>query len=59
MPPSPPKEASFKEFLSRPENAAAVEAQQRKEAKQAVQLQEKIRALQFREKVGGWIRMQL
>lgn len=48
-----PQEASFKEFLSRPENAAAVEAQQRKEAKQAVQLQEKIRALQFREKVGG------
>ncbi|KAI7845680.1 hypothetical protein COHA_000794 [Chlorella ohadii] len=43
-------EASFKEFLARPENAALVEAQQRKEAKQAVQLQEKVRALHFREK---------
>ncbi len=48
-----PQEASFKEFLARPENAALVEAQQRKEAKQAVQLQEKVRALHFREKVRG------
>ena len=45
-----PQEASFKEFLARPENAALVEAQQRKEVKQAVQLQEKMRALQFRDK---------
>ncbi|PRW44423.1 Peptidyl-prolyl cis-trans isomerase D [Chlorella sorokiniana] len=44
-------EASFKEFLARPENAALVEAQQRKEAKQSIQLQEKIRALEFRDKV--------
>jgi len=48
-----PQEASCKEFLARPENAALVEAQQRKEAKQAVQLQEKVRALHFREKVRG------
>ncbi|KAL4428099.1 hypothetical protein ABPG75_002188 [Micractinium tetrahymenae] len=44
-------EASFKEFLARPENQEVVEKQQRKEAKQAIQLQEKMRALDFRDKV--------
>lgn len=44
------QEASFKEFLSRPENQEVMEKQQRKEAKQAIQLQEKMRALEFREK---------
>ena len=45
------QEASFKEFLSRPENRGLVEQHQRKEVKQAIQLQEKARALEFREKV--------
>lgn len=44
------QEASFKEFLARPENQDVLEKQQRKEAKQAIQLQEKMRALEFREK---------
>ena len=47
------QEASFKEFLARPENQALVEQQQRKEVKQAVQLQDKMRALEFRDKVGA------
>lgn len=44
-------EASFKEFISRPENRPLVEAHQRKEVKQAIQLQDKVRALDFRDKV--------
>lgn len=51
--PPPPQEASFKEFLSRPENREVVEKHQRKEAKQAIQLQEKMRALEFRDKARG------
>ena len=47
------QEASFKEFLNRPENQSLVEKQQRKEVKQAIQLQEKMRALEFRDKVRG------
>lgn len=50
-PPSNHQEASFKEFLARPENQELVERQQRREVKQAVQLQEKMRALEFRDKV--------
>lgn len=45
------QEASFKEFLSRPENRPLVEQHQRKEVKQALQLQEKAAALKFRSKV--------
>jgi hypothetical protein len=45
------QEASFKEFLSRPENRPLVEKHQRREVKQAVQLQEKTAALRFRDKV--------
>lgn len=45
------QEASFKEFLSRPENRAIVEKHQRKEVKQAIQLQGRMRALEFRDKV--------
>ncbi|KAL4858750.1 Peptidyl-prolyl cis-trans isomerase FKBP4 [Chlorella vulgaris] len=44
-------DASFKEFLNRPENAELLEKQQRKEIKQGLQMQEKMRALEFREKV--------
>jgi len=44
-------EASFKEFINRPENRSLVEAHQRKEVKQAIQLQDKVRALEFRDKV--------
>ena len=47
------QEASFKEFLSRPENQALVEEHQKKEAKQAIQLQEKMQMLEFRDKVCG------
>lgn len=45
------QEASFKEFLSRPENRPLVEQHQRKEVKQALQLQEKAAALKFKSKV--------
>ena len=45
------QEASFKEFLSRPENRPLVEKHQRREVKQALQLQEKTAALHFRDKV--------
>jgi hypothetical protein len=45
------QEASFKEFLSRPENRALVEAHQRKEVRQAIKLQEKMRLMDFRDKV--------
>eukprot|EP00887_Chlorella_sp_A99_P002559 scaffold6.g2559.t1 len=45
------QEASFKEFLSRPENREAVEKHQRKEVKQAIKVQEKMRLMEFREKV--------
>jgi hypothetical protein len=47
----PLQEASFKEFLSRPENQTLVEKHQRREVKQAIQLQEKTAALRFRDKV--------
>lgn len=46
----------MKEFLSRPENQAVVERQQRKEVKQAMQLQQKMQALQFRDKVSSSFR---
>ena len=45
------QEASFKEFLARPENQALVEKHQRREVKQAIQLQEKMAALRFRDTV--------
>lgn len=45
------QEASFKEFLSRPENQPVLEKHQKREVKQAIQLQEKIAALKFRSKV--------
>ncbi|KAI8106321.1 hypothetical protein M9435_000866 [Picochlorum sp. BPE23] len=44
-------EASFKEFLARPENQPILEKHQRKEVKQALKLQEKIHALKFRSTV--------
>lgn len=44
-------EASFKEFLARPENQPALEKHQRKEMKQALKLQEKIHALKFKDVV--------
>lgn len=45
------QEASFKEFLARPENQPILEKHQRKEVKQALKLQEKIHALKFRSTV--------
>jgi len=45
------KEASFKEFLARPENQPILEKHQRKEVKQAIKVQEKIQALKFRSTV--------
>ena len=45
------QEASFKEFLQRPENRPLVEAHQRKEVRQALRMKEKARALEFQEKV--------
>lgn len=45
------QEASFKEFISRPENRHLVEKHQKREVKQAIQLQEKMAALKFRDVV--------
>ena len=44
-------QASFKEFLSRPENQPILEQHQRKEVRQSIKLQEKIQALKFRSAV--------
>lgn len=44
-------EASFKEFLARPENQPILEKHQRKEVKQALKVQEKVHALKFRDVV--------
>jgi hypothetical protein len=44
-------EASFKEFLARPENRALVEKHQRREVKQALQVQERDAALRLRDAV--------
>lgn len=58
--PSPPttpetktQEASFKEFLARPENAAVVEKQQRKEVRQALSAQERAQLEGLRSAVLG------
>ncbi|KDD76940.1 hypothetical protein H632_c60p2 [Helicosporidium sp. ATCC 50920] len=42
-------EASFKEFLARPENRKLVEKQQRKEVRQSVALQERAELLRFKD----------
>ena len=44
-------QASFKEFLARPENQPILEQHQRKEVKQSIRLQEKMQALKFRSAV--------
>lgn len=44
-------EASFKEFLARPENQPVLEKHQRKEMRQALKVQEKIQALKFKDVV--------
>ncbi len=46
------QEASFKEFVNRPENRPLMEKQQQKEVQQGLKLNDRIRALEFRDKVG-------
>lgn len=44
-------EASFKEFLARPENRKLVEKQQRKEVRQALAAQDRSRVLEFKDRL--------
>ena len=45
-------EASFKEFVQRPENRPYLEAQQKREARQALKISQQMQAAQFRDTVG-------